>query len=129
MVSLNELSEEALVDILVKPKNAIIKQYAKLFELEDVVLKFTDGALSAIAKEAMKRKTGARGLRAILENVMLDLMYDVPSQDNVSEVVINEDAIIGGGKPIMVYSKQPEKIQPDKVQIDKVPLEKIQAKG
>jgi len=124
IATLNELSEEALVDILVKPKNAIIKQYAKLFELEDVILKFTDGALSAIAKEAMKRKTGARGLRAILENVMLDLMYDVPSQDNVSEVVINEDAIIGGGKPIMVYSKQPEKVQ-----VDNVPLEKVQAKG
>ena len=119
IATLNELSEEALVDILVKPKNAIIKQYAKLFELEDVILKFTDGALSAIAKEAMKRKTGARGLRAILENVMLDLMYDVPSQDNISEVVINEDVIVGEGKPIMVYSKQP----------DKVPVEKIQAKG
>ncbi len=119
IATLNELSEEALVDILVKPKNAIIKQYAKLFELEDVILKFTDGALSAIAKEAMKRKTGARGLRAILENVMLDLMYDVPSQDNVSEVVINEDVILGGGKPIMVYSKQ----------VDTNPVEKIQAKG
>lgn len=119
VATLNELSEEALVDILVKPKNAIIKQYAKLFELEDVVLKFTDGALSAIAKEAMKRKIGARGLRAILENVMLDLMYDVPSQDNISEVVINEDVILGGGKPIMVYSKQVEKVQ----------IEKVQAKG
>jgi len=124
IATLNELSEEALVDILVKPKNAIIKQYAKLFELEDVILKFTDGALSAIAKEAMKRKTGARGLRAILENVMLDLMYDVPSQDNISEVVINEDVILGEGKPIMVYSKQP-----DKVQIDNAQVEKVQAKG
>ena len=124
IATLNELSEEALVDILVKPKNAIIKQYAKLFELEDVILKFTDGALSAIAKEAMKRKTGARGLRAILENVMLDLMYDVPSQDNISEVVINEDVILGDGRPIMVYSKQPEKIQ-----VDKVHVEKVQAKG
>ncbi|MDT8317148.1 MAG: ATP-dependent Clp protease ATP-binding subunit ClpX [bacterium] len=124
IATLNELSEEALVDILVKPKNAIIKQYAKLFELEDVILKFTDGALSAIAKEAMKRKTGARGLRAILENVMLDLMYDVPSQDNISEVVINEDVILGEGKPIMVYSKQP-----DKVQVDNVQVEKVQAKG
>ena len=129
IATLNELSEEALVDILVKPKNAIIKQFAKLFELEDVILKFTDGALSAIAKEAMKRKTGARGLRAILENVMLDLMYDVPSQDNVSEVVINEDVIIGEGKPIMVYSKQPDKIQVDKVQVDKLQVEKVQAKG
>ena len=126
IATLNELSEEALVDILVKPKNAIIKQFAKLFELEDVILKFTDGALSAIAKEAMKRKTGARGLRAILENVMLDLMYDVPSQDNVSEVVINEDVIIGEGKPIMVYSKQPDKIQVDKVQVDKLQVDKLQ---
>lgn len=129
IATLNELSEEALVDILVKPRNAIIKQFAKLFELEDVILKFTDGALSAIAKEAMKRKTGARGLRAILENVMLDLMYDVPSQDNVSEVVINEDVIIGEGKPIMVYSKQPDKIQLDNVQVEKLQVEKVQAKG
>lgn len=111
IATLDELNEEALVEILVKPKNAIVKQYEKLFEMENVILKFTDSALSAIAKEAMKRKSGARGLRAILENVMLDLMYDIPSQDNITEVVISEDVIVGEGEPIMVYSKQLDKIQ------------------
>ncbi|MBE9504500.1 MAG: ATP-dependent Clp protease ATP-binding subunit ClpX [Proteobacteria bacterium] len=109
IATLHELDEKALVDILTKPKNAIIKQYAKLFEMENVVLKFTDGALTAIAREAMKRKSGARGLRAVLENVMLDLMYEIPSQENVTEVVINEDVIVEGGEPIIVYSKQIEK--------------------
>lgn len=109
LATLHELDEKALVDILTKPKNAIIKQYVKLFEMEKVVLKFTDGALVAIAREAMKRKSGARGLRAVLENVMLDLMYEIPSQDNVSEVVINEDVIVDGGEPIIVYSKHVEK--------------------
>lgn len=109
IATLHELDEKALVDILTKPKNAIIKQYAKLFEMEDVVLKLTDGALLAVAREAMKRKSGARGLRAVLENVMLDLMYEIPSQDNVAEVVINEDVIVDGGEPIIVYSKQLEK--------------------
>lgn len=109
IATLHELDEKALVDILTQPKNAIIKQYSKLFEMEGVVLKFTDGALVAIAREAMKRKSGARGLRAVLENVMLDLMYEIPSQDNVAEVVINEDVIVDGGEPIMVYCKQVEK--------------------
>jgi len=111
IATLDELSEEALVEILVKPKNAIVKQYAKLFEMENVALKFTDSALTAVASEAMKRKAGARGLRAILENVMLDLMYEIPSQDNIAEVVISEDAILGEAEPIMVYSKQTEKVQ------------------
>ena len=109
IATLHELDEKALVDILTKPRNAIIKQYEKLFEMEKVALKFTDGALVAIAKEAMKRKSGARGLRAVLENVMLDLMYEIPSQENVSEVVINEDVIVDGGEPIIVYSKHVEK--------------------
>ncbi len=112
IATFHELDEAALVDILTKPKNAIIKQYQKLFELEDVKLKLTDGALVMIAREAMKRKAGARGLRAILENVMLDLMYEIPSQDNVAEVVINEDVILGEGEPIMVYAeKKREKLQ------------------
>ena len=111
IATLHELDEEALVDILTKPKNAIIKQYSKLFELEDVTLKFTDSALSAVAREAMKRQSGARGLRAILENVMLDMMYEIPSQDNVIETVINEDVIAGEGEPIIVYSKQKDKLK------------------
>ena len=101
--TLNELDEESLVQILKEPKNALIKQYQKLFDMEKVNLKFTDGALVAVAKEALKRKTGARGLRSILENAMLDVMYDIPSQDRVKEVVINEDVVYGKARPIVLY--------------------------
>lgn len=103
VATLNELDEEALIQILKEPKNALVKQYQKLFELEKVTLKFTDGALVAVAKEALKRKTGARGLRSILENSMLDVMYDIPSQDRVKEVVVNEDVILKQARPIVVY--------------------------
>ncbi len=103
IATLSELDEEALIQILREPKNALIKQYQRLFEMERVNLKFTDGALVAIAKEALERKTGARGLRSILENSMLDVMYDIPSQDRVKEVVLNEDVIIKGSKPIVLY--------------------------
>lgn len=105
---LDELNENALVKILTEPRNALVKQYQKLFEFENVRLKFTDSALSAIAREAMKRKTGARGLRAILENAMLDVMYEMPSQTNIRECLVNEDAILGKGNPIMVYEKKAE---------------------
>jgi ATP-dependent Clp protease ATP-binding subunit ClpX len=101
--TLDELDEDALVRILCEPKNALVKQYQKLFEMENVSLKFTDGALVAVAKEALKRKTGARGLRSILENAMLDVMYDIPSQDRVREVVINEDVIFKGIQPLVIY--------------------------
>jgi len=101
--TLDELDEDALVRILCEPKNALVKQYQKLFDMENVNLKFTDGALVAVAKEALKRKTGARGLRSILENAMLDVMYDIPSQDRVREVVINEDVIFKGTHPIIIY--------------------------
>jgi ATP-dependent Clp protease ATP-binding subunit ClpX len=103
IASLEELDEEALIEILNEPKNALVKQYQKLFEMEKVDLKFTDGALVAVAKEALKRKTGARGLRSILENAMLDIMYDVPSQDRIKEVVINEDVIYKNANPIVLY--------------------------
>jgi ATP-dependent Clp protease ATP-binding subunit ClpX len=103
IATLEELTEDALIEILKEPKNALIKQYQKLFELEKVELKFTDGALVAVAKEALKRKTGARGLRSILENAMLDVMYEIPSQDRVKEVVINEDVILKNASPIIVY--------------------------
>jgi len=103
VATLDELDEEALVRILCEPRNALIKQYQKLFDMENVDLKFTDGALVAVAKEALKRKTGARGLRSILENAMLDVMYDIPSQDRVREVVINEDVIFKGSQPIIIY--------------------------
>ncbi|PLX77968.1 MAG: ATP-dependent Clp protease ATP-binding subunit ClpX [Desulfuromonas sp.] len=103
VATLDELDEDSLVQILTEPKNALVKQYKKLFDMEKVELKFTDGALLAIAKEALKRKTGARGLRSILENAMLDVMYDIPSQDRVKEVVISEDVIYNQAQPIVVY--------------------------
>lgn len=103
IATLEELDEEALVQILKEPKNALVKQYQKLFEMEKVKLKFTDGALVAVASQALKRKTGARGLRSILENSMLDVMYDIPSQDRVKEVVINEDVVLQKAKPIILY--------------------------
>ncbi|MCF6239609.1 MAG: ATP-dependent Clp protease ATP-binding subunit ClpX [Candidatus Marinimicrobia bacterium] len=101
--TLDELDEDALVRILCEPKNALVKQYQKLFDMENVSLKFTDGALVAVAKEALKRKTGARGLRSILENAMLEVMYDIPSQDRVREVVFNEDVIFKGTHPLVIY--------------------------
>jgi ATP-dependent Clp protease ATP-binding subunit ClpX len=103
VATLDELDEQALVRILCEPKNALIKQYQKLFDMENVSLKFSDGAMIAVAKEALKRKTGARGLRSILENAMLDVMYDIPSQDRVREVVINEDVIFKGTQPLVIY--------------------------
>jgi len=108
LASLAELDEEAMVQILKEPKNALIKQYQKLFEMEHVKLKFTDGSLIAIAREALKRKTGARGLRSILENAMLDIMYEVPSQNMVKEVVISEEVIYSKEKPIVVYENVAE---------------------
>ena len=106
IATLDELEEDALVDILVKPKNALIKQYAKMFEFENVKLKFQKEALLAVAKEAINRKSGARGLRAILEDVMLEIMYDIPSQENVKECVIGEDVIVKRDKPLLVYENK-----------------------
>ena len=100
---LEELDVEALVDILQKPKNALIKQYQRLFELEGVELHFSDGALRAVAEKSLKRKTGARGLRAILETVMLDIMFDLPSEPEVKEVMISEESVVKGEKPLLVY--------------------------
>jgi len=97
-----------MVQILKEPKNALVKQYQKLFDMEHVRLKFTDGSLVAIAREALKRKTGARGLRSILEIAMLDIMYDIPSQTMVKEVVISEDVIYNREKPIIVYESLAE---------------------
>jgi ATP-dependent Clp protease ATP-binding subunit ClpX len=101
-VSLEDLDEEALVRILVEPKNALTKQYHKLFELENVGLRFDPEALRAVAHKALKRKTGARGLRAILESVMTDIMYELPGRDDVTEVVITPEAINQGAAPIVV---------------------------
>lgn len=100
---LDELTEDALIDILLKPKNALTKQYKRLFEYENVKLTFTEDALKAVAAQAIKRKTGARGLRAILEQSMLDVMYEIPSKGNVKEVIINKEVITEGKAPQMVY--------------------------
>jgi len=109
IATLKELDEDALVTVLTEPKNSLAKQYEKLMSLEKVKLRFTEGALRAVAKKAVQRKTGARGLRAILEDVMLDLMYDIPSQTNVREVIINEEVILNRESPIMIYAKDKEK--------------------
>jgi len=108
IATLGELSIEALVDILKKPKNALLKQYQKLFDLENVKLRFTEGALGAIAREAIKRKSGARGLRAIMENIMLDVMYEIPSQSNISECIISEEVVMNHDNPILLYVKGAE---------------------
>jgi len=103
VATLQELDEEALIKILTIPKNAIIKQFQKLFEIENVNLRFTDSALSAIANESMKRKAGARGLRAILESSMLDIMYELPSIGGVKECVVGEEVILNKEDPILLY--------------------------
>jgi len=105
---LHELDEKALVRILVEPKNALLRQYQKFFDFEHVKLTFTDDAISAVAQEAAKRETGARGLRAILEEIMLDIMYEVPSQSGIAECIVNREAVIDRKAPIMLYKKKAE---------------------
>jgi ATP-dependent Clp protease ATP-binding subunit ClpX len=106
IATLLDLDEEALVKILVEPKNALVKQYAKLFDMEDVELEFTDEALHSVAKKAIDRKTGARGLRSILEGILLDTMFDLPSMDGVDEVHIDGDVVEGRKEPVRVYTKK-----------------------
>ncbi len=106
VATLDDLHEEALIKILQEPKNALLKQYAKLFEIEGAKLTFTKDSLSAIAKKALIRKTGARGLRSILEDILLETMFELPSQSNISEVVINKDVVEGKIKPLLTYSKK-----------------------
>jgi ATP-dependent Clp protease ATP-binding subunit ClpX len=108
IATLDELDDEALIDILTKPKNALVRQYQKLFEFEGVGLRFTDGALRAVARQATERKSGARGLRSILEVAMLDLMYDLPSRDDVEECVVNEEVILQGNEPLLVFKREAE---------------------
>ncbi len=103
LCTLAELDEDALMQILTKPKNAIVKQFKKLFEFEEVDLKFSEGALRAVVQEAIARKTGARGLRSIIENSMLDIMYELPSIDNLKECILTEESIAGTQEPILVY--------------------------
>ena len=108
VATLQELDEEALIQILIEPKNALIKQYQKLFSMEGVELEVRPAALQAIARKALKRKTGARGLRSILESTLLDTMYELPSMENVAKVVIDEGTIDGAAKPILIYADQPK---------------------
>lgn len=104
IATLHDLDEDALISILTQPKNALTKQYQKLFEMEGVKLRFSDEALKAIARKAIKRKTGARGLRAILEGLLLDLMFELPDMENVEEVIINADAVDSGAPPVLTHS-------------------------
>jgi ATP-dependent Clp protease ATP-binding subunit ClpX len=106
IATLEDLNDKALVDILTKPKNALVKQYEKLFEFENVKLRFSQEALGAIARKATKRKSGARGLRAIIEEIMLDIMYDLPSDSTVEECLVNEEVILKRERPLLVYGKK-----------------------
>jgi len=109
LATLEDLDEEALVRILSEPKNALIKQYQRLFEMEEVKLSFQDDALKAIAKKAIIRKTGARGLRSIIEGILLDTMFDLPGMEGVEEVVISEEVINGNTQPLYIYSDKDTK--------------------
>ena len=109
IATLENLDEDALVTILTEPKNALIKQYKKLFEIENAELEFTDDALKAIAQAAIKRKTGARGLRSILEVMLLDTMYDLPDKENVEKIIITENVVNGKEDPTFVYADKKKK--------------------
>ena len=104
LATLEDLDQDALITILTEPKNALVKQYQRLFELEDTALSFTDEALGAIAKRAIERKTGARGLRSILEDILLDTMFELPGLDSVTEVVVNEEAVTSDAAPLMIHA-------------------------
>ena len=107
VATLEELDEKALVQILTEPKNALIRQYQKLFAMEGVELEFRDGAIDEIAKKALQRKTGARGLRSIMEHALLDIMFELPSLKDVSKVVVDEEVVKGKSKPLLIYADQP----------------------
>ena len=115
IATLEELTEDALVEILTEPRNALTKQYSRLFEMEDVELDFRDDALRAVAHKAMERNSGARGLRSILENVLLETMYRVPSMDGVVKVVIDAATVRGESEPLLIYenSEQSSRVAPD----------------
>ena len=111
LATLDDLDEGTLVEILTKPKNALVKQYQRLFEMETVNLSFAESALEAIAKRAVDRKTGARGLRSILESILLDTMYELPGLENVEEVVINREVAEDNAKPLYIYSKRRQEVE------------------
>ncbi len=111
IATLDELDQDALLDILTKPKNALVKQYQRLFEMEEVRLAFSDGALDTIARKAVERKTGARGLRSIMENILLDTMFDLPGLDGVEEVVINREVAEDHATPLYIYADRREDVE------------------
>jgi len=111
LASLDDLDESALIEILTVPRNALIKQYKKIYDMENVKLTFTKDALKSIAQKAISRKTGARGLRSILEEILLDSMYEIPTETNINEVVINNDVVFGKARPIVAYSKSKAEIE------------------
>jgi len=111
LATLEDLDEDALITILTAPKNALVKQYQRLFEMEEVQLTFTDGALKEVAKRAVTRKTGARGLRSIMEGILLDTMFDLPGLDGVEEVVINKEVVAEGAKPLFIYADRAEEVE------------------
>jgi len=111
IATLTDLDEAALVQILTEPKNALVKQYQRLFEIEDTKLSFTEDALRAIARRAIERKTGARGLRSIMEDILLDTMFDLPGMEGVEEVVVNDEVVGGAAKPLLVHAEGSKKKQ------------------
>jgi ATP-dependent Clp protease ATP-binding subunit ClpX len=110
--TLDDLDEDALIEILSEPKNALVKQYQKLFEMEEIKLSFTEDALRSVARKAIARKTGARGLRSILENILLDTMFDLPGMEGVEEVVVNREVVDNGSQPLMIYAEREEEVAP-----------------
>jgi ATP-dependent Clp protease ATP-binding subunit ClpX len=106
LATLEDLDEPALVTILTEPKNALVKQYQRMFEMENVKLAFPEEALRAISRKAIARKTGARGLRSILESILLDTMFELPSMQGVEEVVVSADVVEGRAKPLQIYSAE-----------------------
>ena len=108
LATLSDLDVEALVEILTAPKNALLKQYQRLFDMEDVKLTFTEDALEAVALKAIARKTGARGLRSIMEEILLEPMYDLPGLDGVDETVVNREVVEGRAKPLYIYAENAE---------------------
>jgi ATP-dependent Clp protease ATP-binding subunit ClpX len=109
LATLEDLDEVALVTILTEPKNAFVKQYQRLFDMENVGLTFTDDALKAIARKAIGRKTGARGLRSIMENILLETMFELPTYEGVEEVVVNAEVVEGRAQPLMIYAERRDK--------------------
>jgi ATP-dependent Clp protease ATP-binding subunit ClpX len=110
VATLEDLDEEALIDILTKPKNALVKQYQRLFEMEGVRLEFSEDALKSTAKKALARKTGARGLRSIMEGILLDTMFELPGLSGVEEIMINREVVEGSAKPLYIYAERKEDV-------------------